>query len=140
MNNTVPPLHFLKVAARCAVAFVWLYEGLVPKILFPSAMQVDMVRHSGWWWGSPEVTVQWLGIAMVVAALILMSGWLEKLAQLVATVSVLVLMVLVIRNHPEALHDPFGGLAKDACLFTCSAVVWLLSGRTGGQNSAPPGR
>jgi hypothetical protein len=46
----------------------------------------------------------------------------------VATVSVLVLMVLVISNYPAALHDPFGGLAKDACLFTCSALVYVLSG------------
>jgi len=59
-----------------------------------------------------------------------MSGWLEKLGQVVATVSVIVMMFLVIGNHPAAVHDPFGGLAKDACLFTCSAVVFLLSGKT----------
>jgi hypothetical protein len=59
-----------------------------------------------------------------------MSGWLEKLGQVVATVSVIVMMCLVIGNHPAAVHDPFGGLAKDACLFTCSAVVFFLSGRT----------
>ena len=88
-----------------------------------------MIRRSGWWWGSPELTIQWLGIAMICAGLVIMSGWFERLAQVVATLSVLVLMVLVIRNHPPALYDPFGGLAKDACLFTCSAVVWLLSGK-----------
>jgi uncharacterized membrane protein YphA (DoxX/SURF4 family) len=123
-------LHLLKLAARCSVGFVWVYEGLVPKLLHPSTTQLEMIRRSGWWWGSPELTIQWLGIAMIVAGLVLMSGWFEKLAQLVATLSVLVLMVLVIRNHPPALYDPFGGLAKDACLFTCSAVVWLLSGQT----------
>ena len=66
---------------------------------------------------------------MIVASLLLFGGWFEKLGQLVATASVLVLMVLVIRNHPPALYDPFGGLAKDACLFACSWVVWRLSGR-----------
>ncbi len=124
-------LHLLKVTARCAVGFVWIYEGLVPKILHASVEQVCMVQSSGWWWGSPEATLHILGLAMIVAGLILMSGWLEKAAQAVATASVLVLMVLVARNYPPALYDPFGGLAKDACLFTCSAVVWLLSGKTG---------
>ena len=130
--NTIPlhHLHLLKLAARCSVGFVWFYEGLVPKILHPSANQIEMIRSSGWWWGSPETTMFWLGVAMMVAGLILLSGWLEKLAQLVATASVLVLMVLVISNYPAALHDPFGGLAKDACLFTCSAVVCVLSGKT----------
>lgn len=127
---TTNPLHQLKVIARSAVAFVWLYEGLVPKILAVSPFQIEMVRHSGWWWGSPETTLHWLGVAMIIASFILFSGWLERLAQAVATLSVLVLMVLVITTHPAALYDPFGGLAKDACLFACSLIVWQLSSLT----------
>jgi hypothetical protein len=53
-----------------------------------------------------------------------MSGIWERAAVLVASLSVLVLMVLVISTNPAALHDPFGGLVKDACLFTCAALVW----------------
>ena len=78
-------LHLLKLAARCSVGFVWVYEGLVPKLLHPSTTQLEMIRRSGWWWGSPELTIQWLGIAMIGAGLVIMSGWFEKLAQLVAT-------------------------------------------------------
>ena len=125
----MPELRRLKILARCAVAFVWLYEGLVPKLLCVSPFQIDMVRNSGWWWGSPEATLHGLGVAMIVASLVLFGGWFEKMGQWVATASVLVLMVLVIRNHPAALYDPFGGLAKDACLFACSWVVLQLSGR-----------
>ena len=131
MNTAITQtqLHALKLVARFSVGFVWIYEGLVPKILHSSAQQICMVQTSGWWWGSPEGTLHVLGIAMIIAGLILISGWLEKLAQVVATVSVLILMVLVARNYPPALYDPFGGLAKDACLFTCSALVWMLSGK-----------
>lgn len=130
--NTIPldHLHYLKLAARFSVGFVWLWEGLVPKVLFPDQRQFDMVLRSGWWWGSPLATLQVLGIAQIIAGLILMSGWLEKLGQIVATLAVVVMMFLVIGNDPAALHDPFGGIAKDACLFTCSAVVFFLSGRT----------
>lgn len=130
--NTIPlhHLHYLKLAARFSVGFVWLWEGLMPKVLYPSQAQFDMVRSSGWWWGTPETTLYWLGIAQVIAGLILMVGLWEKLGQVVATVAVIVMMFLVIGNHPAAIHDPFGGLAKDACLFTCSAVVYLLSGKT----------
>ena len=88
-------LHALKVAARVAVGFVWLWEGLVPKILRVTPLEIDMVVRSGFWWGSPDATIRWLGIAMMIAGVILISGWMERLAQLVATVSVLVLMVLV---------------------------------------------
>jgi uncharacterized membrane protein YphA (DoxX/SURF4 family) len=118
----------IKTAARLALGFVWLWEGLVPKVLHPSALQIEMVRRSGWWLGSPEQTLFWLGIAMIAAGLAVMSGIKERLAVLVAAASVLVLMVLVIGTHPAALHDPFGGLAKNACLFVCAALVWFWPG------------
>ncbi|TLD72614.1 hypothetical protein FEM03_00625 [Phragmitibacter flavus] len=117
-------LRRIKNAARISIGFVWIWEGLVPKILFPSTLQIQMVERSGWWWHTPEATLHWLGIAMILAGLAIISGILERLAVAVATLAVLVLMVLVIGNHPEALHDPFGGLAKDACLFVCAALVW----------------
>ncbi len=136
MNTAIScaQLRALKIAARCSVGFVWIYEGLVPKILHVSDRQICMVQSSGWWWNSPEATLHALGIAMIIAGLVIMGGWLERLAQVVATVSVLVLMVLVASNYPPALYDPFGGLAKDACLFTCSALVWMLSGKTDGRS------
>lgn len=127
LTDHLPLLHSLKVAARLAVGFVWFWEGFVPKILRVTPVEIEMVARSDIWIGSPEATLRWLGIAMIIAGVILMSGWLERVAQVVATASVLVLMVLVVRNSPSAWFDPYGGLAKDACLFACSAVVWFLS-------------
>ena len=115
----------IKTAARLALGFVWVWEGLVPKMIAPMPLEFEMVRRSGWWIGSPEQTLWWLGLAQVIAGLAIMSGILERLAVLVASVSVVVLMVLVISTHPDALRDPFGGLAKDACLFVCAALVWF---------------
>lgn len=125
-------LYGLKVAARLSIGLVWVWEGLVPKMLFPNAAQHEMVHRSGWWVGSPEQTLWWLGAAMVVAGLAIMSGILERAAALISTLAVLVLMVLVIGNHPEALRDPFGGLVKDGCLFVCAALVWVLAERDKG--------
>lgn len=127
-NNETTALKRLakiKTAARLALGFVWVWEGLLPKMLWPSQLQCDMVLRSGWWVGSPEATVWWLGLAMVAAGLAIMSGLAERLAVGVATIAVLVLMVLVIGTYPAALCDPFGGLAKDACLFVCAGLVWF---------------
>lgn len=123
-SETYHRLRRIKTAARLSIGLVWVWEGLMPKILFPSPTQFAMVQRSGWWWGSAEQTLHWLGVAMIIAGIAIMSGIWERAAALVSTVAVLILMVLVITTQPEALHDPFGGLVKDACLFTCAALVW----------------
>lgn len=114
----------VKNFARLSLGFVWAWEGLVPKIIAPSPLQVEMVTRSGWWWGSPLETLYWLGVVQVIAGLAIMSGLWERLAVLVASVSLVVLIILVIVTYPLAVLDPFGGLAKDACLFACAAFVW----------------
>ncbi len=117
-------LHRVKTLSRSAIGLVWLYEGLVPKIFFPDALQHAMVARSGLWIGSPENTLFWLGIFIALGGVLILSGWQERLLALLSTVAVLVLMVCVIATHPAALHDPFGGLIKDACLFVCAALIW----------------
>ena len=69
MNTAIScaQLRALKIAARCSVGFVWIYEGLVPKILHVSDRQICMVQSSGWWWNSPEAKLHALGIAMIIA-------------------------------------------------------------------------
>lgn len=40
-------LNFIKNAARLALGFIWVWEGLVPRMLWPSQTQFDMVVRSG---------------------------------------------------------------------------------------------
>ncbi|MGI8602220.1 MAG: DoxX-like family protein [Verrucomicrobiales bacterium] len=120
-------LYRLKLACRLSVGFVWVWEGLVPKIISPGLNQFAMIRRSAWWWGTPELTLHLLGWAMVAAGLVIMSGYRERITVLVASIALLVLMALVMVNEPSSIIDPYGGLAKDACLFACAAVVWCLA-------------
>ena len=57
----------VKLAARIALGLIWLYEGLVPKLLFLHADQVELVRRSGLWWHSPQGTLLVLGAAQAIA-------------------------------------------------------------------------
>lgn len=122
-------LHLTKVIARVSLGIVWLYEGLVPKILFLRANpeQTDLVARSGLYWPTPEATLVILGVAQVLTGLILIAGWAERAAVAVATLSMGVLIVLVASGKPAMLIDPFGALAKDFCLIACALTVWLLA-------------
>jgi uncharacterized membrane protein YphA (DoxX/SURF4 family) len=133
-SHELPPqteetLRFIKVLARVSLGLVWIYEGLVPKILFLNAHpeQIELVRRSHLFWPTPELTLIALGIAQIIAGAILIIGWAERAAVMLTTLWMFALIVLVAAGNPPMLTDPFGALAKDLCLISCAVTVWLLA-------------
>jgi uncharacterized membrane protein YphA (DoxX/SURF4 family) len=116
-----------RVICRVALGIVWLYEGLVPKLLFVRSDQIDLVRRSGLYFGTPEFFLQLLGVAQIVCALWLLAGFAERFAVFIATTGMVILIVLVASGNPAMLTDPYGALIKDLCLIACAFTVWSLS-------------
>lgn len=117
----------LKIACRWSLGFVWIWEGLVPKILGPTAMQREMVIASGWYWPDPDSFTIGLGLAMIAAGIAICSGMMERAAVLTASIAMTILIFLVVGFHPESILDMHGGIAKDACLYAVALVVWRLA-------------
>jgi uncharacterized membrane protein YphA (DoxX/SURF4 family) len=117
----------VRLVSRAALAAVWLYEGLVPKLLFIREDQLDLVQRSGLIVGNPQLTLQLLGTAQIAFAVWLLSGFAERLAALVATAGMAVLIALVARGNPAMLTDPYGALVKDLCLTACAFTIWSLA-------------
>ena len=126
MNSLESRARAVRIACRVSLGFVWLYEGLVPKVLFVRADQIELVERSGLYFGEPETFLQLLGIAQAAFALWLLAGYAERLAVAIATAAMCILIVLVAGNNPAMLTDPYGALIKDLCLIACAYAVWLL--------------
>ena len=125
--NSTSTIDRVRIVSRTALGLVWLYEGIVPKLLFPRAEQTELVRNSGLSFGAPDLTLQVMGVAQAFVGLWLLSGIAERLAAAFATAWMCVLIVLVAWGIPAMLTDPFGALAKDLCLIACAYTVWVLS-------------
>jgi uncharacterized membrane protein YphA (DoxX/SURF4 family) len=117
----------LKVISRVALGLVWFYEGLVPKILFLRADEIDLVQKSGLIWRTPEWTLQVLGIAQIALGIWLITGLAERIGVFIATMGMSVLILLVASGNPAMLADPYGALVKDLCLIACAITVWVLA-------------
>ena len=113
--------------SRLSLGAVWFYEGLVPKLLFVRPDQVELIRRSGMYFGTPEFFLQLLGAAQVAFAIWLLIGFRERLAVAIATLAMWILIVLVATANPSMLTDPYGALIKDLCLTACAYTVWSLS-------------
>jgi uncharacterized membrane protein YphA (DoxX/SURF4 family) len=117
----------IKIIARLALGLVWIYEGLIPKILFLRGDELDLVQKSGLVWRSPQYTLLILGFAQIAVGLWLIIGCAERLAVVVATLWMFVLILLVADGNPGMLTDPYGALVKDFCLVACAITVWMLA-------------
>ena len=113
--------------SRLSLGAVWFYEGLVPKLLFVRVDQVELVRRSGIYFGTPEFFLQLLGAAQLAFSIWLLVGFAERLAVAIATIGMWILIVLVTRANPAMLTDPYGALIKDLCLTACAYTVWSLA-------------
>ena len=120
-------MNAVRIICRLALGVVWLYEGLVPKLLFVRQDQIDLVERSGLFFGTPEFFLQLLGVGQVACGLWLLAGFAERLAVFIATTGMVILIVLVARANPDMLTDPYGALIKDLCLIACAFAVWTFS-------------
>jgi len=117
----------LKIISRVALGMVWFYEGLVPKVLVLRADEIALVQKSHLVWGTPELTLRLMGIAQIALGIWLIIGVAERIAVVVATLWMSILIVLVASGNRSMLADPYGALVKDFCLMACAFTVWLLS-------------
>ena len=123
----ITKLHAIKLISRIALGLVWFYEGLVPKILFLRTDEIALVRTSHLMLRTPELTLQILGVAQMLVGVWLIIGIAERVAVLVATAWMLILIMLVASGNPSMLTEPYGALVKDFCLIACAITVWMLA-------------
>ena len=120
-------LWFIKLAARTAVGLVWILEGLIPKLLWVSSEEVELVGRSGMFWISPAWTLGALGIAEILAGLWMLYGRAERLTMAASILFTIAISSIVVMTDPSALANPLGGISKNLALIACAVAVFLLS-------------
>ena len=111
--------------ATGAVAFVWLWHGLVPKLLGPHPDELDMLREAGV--AEPLVAplTMVVGLAEVVMGLLVVirsrGRW-----PFVATVVLMVLALAgVLATAPERALGAFGPVSLNALVIAASVIALL---------------
>jgi uncharacterized membrane protein YphA (DoxX/SURF4 family) len=116
-----------KWIARTALGLVWVYEGLVPKLLYTTRGEIDLVERSGLYWPTPAATLYSLGVGEILGGIWLLTGRAERVAAGISLGLLLVVGTLCAIYEPGLLHHPYGGMSKNLGLIACALIVYLLS-------------
>ena len=119
----------LRVAARLALAAVWLVEGAVLKLWLHEPTELGIVAASGLWVVSPLWTLLAVGWLEAAAGVVLLVGWREREAVVVTTLAMALITAGVVWTDPATLLAPLTGVVKNGALAVCATVVWTLADR-----------
>ena len=117
----------IHIVARSALSFVWLYQGLVPKLLALHADELALIRQGGFSVSAAPLALMaigWMEVILGLAMLVLFHHrWLFLLTILLmicATVGVAI-------NSPQFLMAAFNPVSLNVLMAGMALVGWLVS-------------
>jgi uncharacterized membrane protein YphA (DoxX/SURF4 family) len=114
--------------SRIIVAFVWIYHGLVPKLLFEHHDEATMLLAGGL---APEhltTVLRVIGLAEIAFGFALLAAWRARIL-LVLTIGIMIVAFAAVAVHtPEYLVAAFNPVTLNIAMIALSFIA-LLSGR-----------
>ena len=114
---------------RCAVGFIWVYQGLVPKLLFHHRDELAMNVAAGFSAAGAHWISDIAGVAeIVLGILLLFTRWRWPLT--LTIVLMLLLTILVAAVKPIYLVGAFNAITLNVAMAALAAVPLLLTRKT----------
>ena len=124
---------------RAALAFSWIYQGVVPKIVCQSKGEIDLMGHliPVYQWACEAVV--WIGAGEIVFGLLLLVAawtwvfWLN-------TAALIGLLLFVVLFEPTMFTLPFNPLTLNLSLIALSliAIIEIKKIKTNNPNEPNP--
>ncbi|MCM3628648.1 DoxX-like family protein [Paenibacillus glycanilyticus] len=130
LEKQIPPcvsvqriaVHYISIMI---LGFLWLYEGLVPKWIYPEAGELAIMQNMNMFPGAELLALKWLGGAEILLGLLLLlyhrSKWLYGM-QLAALIALTASAMVV---EPTLLAAPFNPFVLGAAMLGLSMIgMW----------------
>lgn len=114
---------FVYLLARIASAFTWIYQGLVPKILFPGYGELANTRAMNMPWLSAETWTTLFGVSEIVFGALIILLWRARWLLKFQTIALFVLVVVAFFIEPGILAAPFNPVTLNVLLIVLGIIA-----------------
>jgi hypothetical protein len=128
IEDGVSPSASLRFAAihavvRGAIAFIWIWQGLVPKLLFANAGERSMLRESG----LPVELLPAIGALEILAGLAAVGFWGWRPYFILNALAMVAALASVAMNSPTYLAEAFNPLTLNLGMMALSVAGYMAA-------------
>lgn len=114
--------------ARSALAFVWIYQGLVPKLIRPDTGEVAIFESTGLFGRFAPEAVTALGVAQIAIGVLLIAFPKSRAILRVNVAALATLGAAMLAFRPDVFLLPFNPAGLLASMLALSAIDPMLHG------------
>ncbi len=117
-------LFLMHALTRLALAFIWIWQGLMPKLLARHPDERRMLTEAGL---SPDL-LPWIGAAEILIGILALGAWRVRAVFLLNAAAMILATAVVAAKSPEYLNAAFNPVTLNAGVFALAIIGWLASG------------
>ncbi|WP_260735384.1 DoxX-like family protein [Tunturiibacter lichenicola] len=121
--ETSRDLSAIHAIARITLAFVWIWHGLVPKLLFHHIDERTMLSQSGL---SPD-WLPWIGAAEILFGILVLCTWSKRAIFVISGALMILATAAVSMKSPMYLTAAFNPITLNLTVLAICIVGWLAS-------------
>jgi hypothetical protein len=116
----------IHAVARAALGAIWMYQGLVPKLLYPDSGEVEILHHVRLFRKAGPILVRLLGVAEIGAGLTLLAFWRARALFLLNALALLGLTASVAWT-PRVFRAPFNPATLNLAMVALAGIGLIAS-------------
>jgi hypothetical protein len=120
-RNRLAAVH---AVARVTLALVFLWHGLVPKLLAHHADEVALLRDGGLSPAAADRGVTLLGLAEVALAVVLLATWRIRAIFLLVAAAMVAVTIGIGLHSPRFIPAAFTPVTLNLCVAALAVIGW----------------
>ncbi|MCT1578918.1 DoxX-like family protein [Oceanobacillus kimchii] len=130
LDKGIPPYlsfsrSFIFYITCFILSFIWIYQGLVPKILFQHTGELELVQATGWFQGYENVLLYLLGSIQILFGLCFLIFGRSKSLHIINMIALLLLGIAATISDVTTLLTPFNTITLTIAMIGLSFISLL---------------
>jgi hypothetical protein len=113
------------MTARLSLALVWLYQGLVPKLIFRHPVELAMLHAAGMGDSTARAMCLGIGSAEIAIGVALVLAWRSRWPLWLTMALMPAALLAAAIGSPQYLAAPFNPVTLNLAVFALAGIGWL---------------